>query len=72
MEGHGAEKHPFMAYLGESGCLQLRVEPGGGGKVPINPEYVQAVHDGIVELRNFEDRAYVYPSGTKMPDVYKV
>ena len=41
--------------------------PGGGGKVPINPEYVQAVHDGIVELRNFEDRAYVYPSGTKMP-----
>jgi lysine 2,3-aminomutase len=46
--------------------------PGGGGKVPINPEYVQAIHDGIVELRNFEDRAYVYPSGTKMPDVYKV
>jgi len=42
--------------------------PGGGGKVPINPEYVQAIHDGIVELRNFEDRAYVYPSGTKMPE----
>ena len=44
----------------------------GVGKVPINPEYVQAIHDGIVELRNFEDRAYVYPSGTKMPDEYKV
>ena len=42
--------------------------PGGGGKVPINPEYVQAVHDGIVELRNFEDRMYVYPSGTQMPE----
>ena len=42
--------------------------PGGGGKVPINPEYVQAVHDGIVELRNFEDRAYVYPSGNRMPE----
>jgi len=38
------------------------------GKIPINPEYVQAIHDGIVELRNFEDRAYVYPSGTQMPD----
>jgi lysine 2,3-aminomutase len=42
--------------------------PGGGGKVPINPEYVQAIHDGIVELRNFEDRAYVYPSGNQMPE----
>ncbi|MFM7742115.1 MAG: hypothetical protein ACKO8X_01275 [Verrucomicrobiota bacterium] len=41
--------------------------PGGGGKVPINPEYVQAIRDGIVELRNFEDRVYAYPSGTKMP-----
>jgi len=42
--------------------------PGGGGKIPINPEYVQAIHDGIVELRNYEDRAYVYPSGSQMPD----
>ena len=42
--------------------------PGGGGKVPINPEYVQAIHDGIVELRNFEDRAYIYPSGNKLPE----
>ena len=42
--------------------------PGGGGKIPINPEYVQAIHDGIVELRNFEDRAYVYPSGTQLPE----
>ena len=41
--------------------------PGGGGKVPINPEYVQAIHDGIVELRNFEDRTFVYPSGSQMP-----
>jgi len=46
--------------------------PGGGGKVPINPEYVQAIHDGIVELRNFEDRSFVYPSGSQMPDMYKV
>jgi lysine 2,3-aminomutase len=42
--------------------------PGGGGKVPINPEYVQAIHDGIVELRNFEDRSYIYPSGTRLPE----
>ena len=51
------------------GVPQLTIDgPGGGGKIPINPEYVQAIHDGIVELRNFEDRAYVYPSGTKLPD----
>ena len=42
--------------------------PGGGGKIPINPEYVQAIHDGILELRNYEDRSYIYPSGTKMPE----
>ena len=46
--------------------------PGGGGKVPINPEYVQAIHDGIVELRNFEDRTFVYPSGSQMPEPRKV
>ena len=41
--------------------------PGGGGKVPINPEYVEAIREGIVEMRNFEDRAYVYPSDKQMP-----
>lgn len=51
------------------GVPQLTIDgPGGGGKIPINPEYVQAIHDGIVELRNFEDRTYVYPSGTRLPD----
>ena len=42
--------------------------PGGGGKIPVNPEYVQAVRDGLVELRNFEGKAYVYPAGSRMPD----
>ena len=42
--------------------------PGGGGKIPINPEYVQAIHDGVLELRNFEDRTYIYPTGNKLPD----
>ncbi len=51
------------------GVPQLIIDgPGGGGKIPINPEYVQAIHDGIVELRNFEDRAYIYPSGNQMPE----
>jgi lysine 2,3-aminomutase len=42
--------------------------PGGGGKIPVNPEYVQAIHDGVLELRNFEDRTYIYPTGNKLPD----
>jgi len=48
---------------------QLVVDgPGGGGKIPLNPEYVQAIHDGVLELRNFEDRTYIYPTGNKLPD----
>ncbi len=42
--------------------------PGGGGKVPVNPAYVQAIQDGIVELRNFEGRSFTYPSGVRMPE----
>lgn len=42
--------------------------PGGGGKVPVNPAYVQAIQDGIVELRNFEGRTFSYPSGVRMPE----
>jgi lysine 2,3-aminomutase len=35
--------------------------PGGGGKVPINPEYVQEITDTEVVMRNFEGREYRYP-----------
>ena len=32
MEGHRAEKHPFMAHLGESDGLELRVKAVGIGE----------------------------------------
>ncbi len=35
--------------------------PGGGGKVPINPEYVQEITDEAIIMRNFEGRRYSYP-----------
>ena len=41
--------------------------PGGGGKVPVNPEYVEAVREGWVQLRNYEDRPFRYPSGEARP-----
>jgi lysine 2,3-aminomutase len=43
--------------------------PGGGGKVPINPEYVEKITDEEVVFRNFEGRRYSYPLlNTPVPD----
>jgi lysine 2,3-aminomutase len=35
--------------------------PGGGGKVPINPEYVIRMDSERVVIRNFEGRVFEYP-----------
>ncbi|MGH7980567.1 MAG: KamA family radical SAM protein [Limisphaerales bacterium] len=35
--------------------------PGGGGKVPINPEYVLCRNAGRVLIRNYEGRIFEYP-----------
>jgi lysine 2,3-aminomutase len=35
--------------------------PGGGGKVPINPDYVQAITDDEVVFKNFEGKIFRYP-----------
>ncbi|RME69158.1 MAG: KamA family radical SAM protein [Verrucomicrobia bacterium] len=35
--------------------------PGGGGKVPINPDYVEKVTDTEIVFRNFEGRVFSYP-----------
>jgi lysine 2,3-aminomutase len=35
--------------------------PGGGGKVPINPEYVEKITDDEVVFRNYEGRVFRYP-----------
>jgi len=37
--------------------------PGGGGKVPVNPEYVLSHNNDRVVLRNFEGRVFEYPEG---------
>jgi lysine 2,3-aminomutase len=39
--------------------------PGGGGKVPVNPEYVIARQSGRVLIRNFEGRVFEYPEGAR-------
>ena len=35
--------------------------PGGGGKVPINPEYVLGRNSDRVVIRNFEGKIFEYP-----------
>ncbi|MDB6021976.1 MAG: kamA [Pedosphaera sp.] len=35
--------------------------PGGGGKVPVNPEYVLSRDDERVIIRNFEGKIFEYP-----------
>ncbi len=38
--------------------------PGGGGKVPINPEYLEEINDKEVVFRNFEGKQFRYPLTT--------
>jgi len=35
--------------------------PGGGGKIPVNPETIVGVDDGKLILRNYEGRLFTYP-----------
>ncbi|MEX2382769.1 MAG: KamA family radical SAM protein [Opitutales bacterium] len=35
--------------------------PGGGGKVPINPEYVQEITEEEIVIRNYEGKQFRYP-----------
>jgi lysine 2,3-aminomutase len=35
--------------------------PGGGGKVPVNPDYVEKITDDEVVFRNFEGKRFHYP-----------
>ena len=35
--------------------------PGGGGKIPLQPNYVISMDDDRVVLRNYEGKIYIYP-----------
>jgi lysine 2,3-aminomutase len=35
--------------------------PGGGGKVPMNPDYVESITDKEIIFRNYEGGRYTYP-----------
>ena len=37
--------------------------PGGGGKIPLLPEYVEGREGGDLLLRNYEGKVFRYPDG---------
>ncbi len=39
--------------------------PGGGGKIPINPDYIVSLTGDNVIMRNYKDEIYVYPNMPK-------
>jgi lysine 2,3-aminomutase len=41
--------------------------PGGGGKIPINPNYLVDSGAGKITLRNFEGNIFEYPDPTPIP-----
>jgi len=40
--------------------------PGGGGKIPINPNYIVEQTDNQVTLRNYEGKKFTYPEPTEI------
>ena len=45
--------------------------PGGGGKIPVNPEYIKEITEDEVILKNYEGKEYRYPlkAGIKVEDM---
>jgi len=46
--------------------------PGGGGKVPVNPEYVLCRNAGRVLIRNYEGKIFEYPETSDGTPLFKV
>ena len=40
--------------------------PGGGGKIPLNPDYVVRSDDRNTLLRNYEGKEFLYPEGQEL------
>jgi hypothetical protein len=52
----------------------LRATPGGGGKVPLLPEYVEEINDDEVIFRNYEGKRFTYkqPKTYETPDIVPI
>ncbi|HHV60746.1 MAG TPA: lysine 2,3-aminomutase [Clostridiaceae bacterium] len=55
--------HALRGYTSGFAVPQFVIDaPGGGGKIPINPDYVISMTEGNVIMRNYKDEIYVYPN----------
>jgi lysine 2,3-aminomutase len=45
--------------------------PGGGGKIPLIPSYVQSVNDERVIMRNYQGRRFIYPQARERKNAKK-
>jgi len=45
--------------------------PGGGGKIPISPDYIQGSSDGKLILKNYEGNTYEYPDDSLEQEMIK-
>jgi lysine 2,3-aminomutase len=45
--------------------------PGGGGKVPVSPEYVLSRNNDRVLIRNYEGKIFEYPEATDGRPLFK-
>jgi len=47
-------------------CPQFVIDaPGGGGKIPLMPDYVTTLNEREVVMRNFENKEYRYPQAAE-------
>jgi lysine 2,3-aminomutase len=42
--------------------------PGGGGKIPLNPDYILNHQPGRVILRNYQNEVFEYPDPNPIPE----
>jgi len=42
--------------------------PGGGGKIPLNPDYVIKKDESTTQLRNYEGEEFSYPNPSLLPE----
>jgi lysine 2,3-aminomutase len=46
--------------------------PGGGGKIPILPDYMESMNEDEVVLKNFRGERYVYRQPREEPGVIEL
>lgn len=61
--------HGLRGHTTGYGIPQFVIDaPGGGGKIPINPEYVQKITEAEIVLKNFQGKEYRYPRSTPLQE----